>query len=168
MLIRPAQPEDALAVARVHVRSWQSGYRDLLPQKYLDALKPEDRASRYDFVNTDPTKPKTFVVLEENTICGFATLSPAKDADKKEMGELCALYVAPDHWARGIGAQLLHHAHAQLAVQGYDEAVLWMLLGNSRAERFYQRHGWEAEGYSRTSVIWNITVNSIRYRMKLK
>lgn len=35
MRLRPAQPEDALAVARVHVRSWQAAYRGLLPDDHI-------------------------------------------------------------------------------------------------------------------------------------
>lgn len=31
VLIRPAKSDDALEVARVHVRSWQAAYRGLLP-----------------------------------------------------------------------------------------------------------------------------------------
>jgi hypothetical protein len=46
MLLRPAEPADAMAVARVHVRSWQAAYSTLLPAEYLDQLRPEDRAQR--------------------------------------------------------------------------------------------------------------------------
>ena len=45
-LLRDAQPFDADAVARVHVQTWQVAYRGLLPDAYLDALRPEDRARR--------------------------------------------------------------------------------------------------------------------------
>ena len=43
MLLRPAEPVDAIAVAHVHVRSWQVAYRTLMPDDYLDQLRPEDR-----------------------------------------------------------------------------------------------------------------------------
>jgi hypothetical protein len=36
-------------VARAHVRSWQAGYRGLLqvlPDAYLDGLRPEERPAR--------------------------------------------------------------------------------------------------------------------------
>ena len=46
-------------VARVHVRAWQVAYRNLLPDGYLDGLKPEDRARRYTFGGTDPREPMT-------------------------------------------------------------------------------------------------------------
>jgi len=57
MLLRPAQPADAAAVARVHVRSWQVAYRGLLPDEYLDGLQPEDRAPHYTFGDRGPGRP---------------------------------------------------------------------------------------------------------------
>jgi hypothetical protein len=47
--VRRAGPGDEAEVAGVHVRSWQAGYRGLLPDRYLDALRPEDRMGRYTF-----------------------------------------------------------------------------------------------------------------------
>ena len=79
MLLRPADPGDAMAVARVHVRSWQAAYRNLLPQDYLDGLRPEDRAARYDFASQDLQKPKTIVAVDRGLICGFATTMPSRE-----------------------------------------------------------------------------------------
>ena len=33
-----------------------------------------------------------------------------------------------------------------LAQAGFSGAYLWMLAGNARALRFYERHGWAADG----------------------
>lgn len=137
MHIRPAIPEDALAVACIHVRSWQSAYRRLLPAEYLSQLRPEDRAVAYDFRNEGPAKPYTQVALVNGAIVGFATTMPARDEDCGDLGELCALYVAPEHWGHGIGVALAAAARARLADSGFGKAVLWVLAGNSRAERFY-------------------------------
>src|SRR5882672_8389445 len=57
MQVRLAEPDDAIAVARVHVRSWQVAYRTLLPDDYLNQLRPEDRAQKYDFASLDALKP---------------------------------------------------------------------------------------------------------------
>ncbi|MFZ0668243.1 MAG: GNAT family N-acetyltransferase [Acidimicrobiales bacterium] len=48
MHIREATPEDALAIADVHVRSWKSAYPGLLPQDYLDQLRPEHRVAQWE------------------------------------------------------------------------------------------------------------------------
>jgi hypothetical protein len=81
MILRPAEPADALAVARVHVRSWQAAYRGLLPDAYLDELRPEDRAEQYDFSNLDPSKPRTMVAVERKSIQGFVTTASSRDPD---------------------------------------------------------------------------------------
>ena len=103
MLIRSALPSDALALARVHVRAWQAAYRNLRPASYLDGLRPEDRALRYDFSATEPGKQKTIVSIGEHDIAGFATFAEAQDADVCACGEIGALYVDPDCWRQGTG-----------------------------------------------------------------
>src|SRR5262249_20126629 len=94
--LRPARPDDALAVARVHVRTWQAAYRGLLPDAYLDSLRAEDRARRYTFGSLGPDQPATIVALDgDGAIVGFATTAPARDADSAGAGELAALHVDP-------------------------------------------------------------------------
>lgn len=167
MLIRPAQPENALAVAQVHVRSWQAAYRALLPNEYLDQLRPEDRAARYDFSHTDPQKPYTQVAESKGQIVGFATTAPARDADCDGLGELLALYVAPEQWGHGVGRQLAASARQRLTDEGFAEAVLWMLEGNVRADIFYRNDGWLPDDSHKQDTIWGITVQEIRYRRPL-
>lgn len=67
VLLRPARPEDADEVARLHVRSWQVGYRGLLPETFLAGLRPEQRASRYTFGSPDPGQPATILALGQHT-----------------------------------------------------------------------------------------------------
>jgi GNAT superfamily N-acetyltransferase len=167
MLLRPAAPEDALAVARVHVRSWQVAYRKLLPDDYLDRLRPEDRASTYDFETADPLKPRTIVAAEQEQIVGFGTTAPSRQPDLPNHGELCALYVDPERWGRGIGAALVSAARANLLELGFQRAFLWVLAGNARAERFYRIDQWVADGIRRTDTVWGIQVDELRYQRTL-
>ena len=74
MQLRPAEPDDAMAVARVHVRSWQVAYRTLLPDDYLDQLRSEDRAKTYDFANLDPLKPRTIVAADAGVVLGLSLI----------------------------------------------------------------------------------------------
>src|SRR5207249_64981 len=90
MLLRPAVPSDAHDVAGVHVRSWQVAYRGLLPDNYLDGLRPEDRAAVYTFGSSDRDVPHTIVALDDGVIVGFATTSPAHDDELPGHGELGA------------------------------------------------------------------------------
>lgn len=168
MLLRVAEPDDAIAVARVHVRSWQVAYRTLLPDDYLDQLRPEDRAQAYDFASLDPRKPRTILAAEDGLIYGFATTAPSRDPDLPDHGELYALYVDPERWGRGIGIALMSAARAHLFETGFRNAVLWVLAGNVRAERFYRIGRWVPDGLRRTDSVWGVTVDEIRYRRELE
>jgi GNAT superfamily N-acetyltransferase len=167
MRLRLAEPEDAIAVAGVHVRSWQAAYRKLLPDDYLDQLRPADRAEKYDFATLDPAKPRTIVAAEQGLIHGFATTAPSRDPDLPGDGELCALYVDPESWGRGMGLALVTAARAHLFETGFRNAFLWVLAGNARAERFYRIDRWAPDGLERTDSVWGITVNEVRYRREL-
>ena len=101
-----------------------------MPDDYLDQLRPEDRAKKYDFGNLDPIRPQTIIATAGGEIRGFATTAPAQDSNLSGYGELCALYVDPDHWGRGIGVALVSAARARLFDLGYRNAILWVLLGN--------------------------------------
>jgi GNAT superfamily N-acetyltransferase len=165
--LRLAEPDDAMGVARVHVRAWQAGYRTLVPDEYLDRLRPEDRAQRYTLGSRDPARPVTIVATEGGLICGFATTAPARDRDVPAHGELCALHVDPDYWGRRIGVALVSAARARLLDLGFHDAVLWVLRGNSRAQRFYAIDGWTPDGRQRTDSAWGTLIDEVRYRRPL-
>ena len=164
--LRPAGPADGLAVARVHVRAWQVGYRGILPDAFLDGLRPEDRAARYTFGDPDPDKPYTVVAVEAGALRGFVTTGPAREGTDGA-GHLMALYVDPDCWHRGIGQMLIARGRDELAARGHREAVLWVLAGNVRAQRFYAADGWTSDGRTEQQEIWGLVVTDRRYRRVL-
>ena len=47
---------------------------------------------------------------------------------------------------------------------GFAESVLWVLPGNVRARRFYERAGWTADGAEKISEVFGVTVPEVRYR----
>jgi GNAT superfamily N-acetyltransferase len=153
--LRRARIGDESAVAEVHVRSWQVGYRGLLADEYLDTLRPEDRAGRYTFDVDDPVT----VVAVEDRIRGFATISLAD-------GVLMALYVDPDAWGGGVGRALIGEAQRRLA-ERCAEATLFVLKGNTRAVRFYAANGWQPDGLERHEVVWGAPADEVRYRRAL-
>lgn len=155
-------------MAGVHVRSWQVGYRGLFPDDYLDGLRAEDRMARYTFGDVRPDGPATLVAVVDAAICGFATTGPSRDEDAAGGGEVYALYVDPQHWGRGIGRSLMAEARAQLSRQGLAKAVLWVLAGNERAQRFYRADGWQSDGHRRQEYVWGALVDEVRFRRCLR
>src|SRR5215218_1600352 len=164
LIVRAAEPADAIEVARVHVRSWQRAYRGLLPDDHLDGLRAEDRAARYTFGQSREDSPATLVALEGGAIQGFATVGSAREEADRHLGELLGLYVDPSSWGRGIGRRLVAEARGRLTQRGFTEAILWVLAGNERAERFYRADGWIHDGAGREEEIWGVSAEEVRYR----
>lgn len=164
MLLRDAVPEDALRVAKVHVRTWQIAYRGLMPDSFLEGLSVEERAKRYTFGQSDAGIPQTLLAVEGDTVLGFGTVGMGRDEDLAGQGEVFALYVDPPHWGMGVGVKLMEGVRARLREQGSRAAFLWVLKGNERANRFYERDGWRADGAERTENSFGIEI--VEYRMR--
>ena len=64
---------------------------------------------------------------------------------------LDALYVIPELWGSGVAPPLHDAAVALLRDAGAQRCHLWVLEGNRRAHRFYERRGWRAN--ARTRVV---------------
>jgi GNAT superfamily N-acetyltransferase len=171
MLLRAAEPSDALAVAQVHVRSWQGAYRGLMPDDYLDGLRPQDRAEHYTFgPPTSADQPVTWVAVDGGAIQGFATATATVPPDEgpSGCGLLNALYVDPRWWGTGVGRALMVDARSRLVASGCAEAVLWVMVGNERAQGFYRTDGWEADGARQIGLVWGQPVDEVRFRRSLR
>ena len=160
--IRDATADDAMAMAQAHVRSWQAGYRGLIPQDYLDGLLPAVWAGRYSF-DSEHSGRYTLVAIDGDAICGHVTFGRSRDDELAGSAEVWALYVDPPLWQAGIGRTLIDAACARLGEAGHERAFLWVLSANTRARRFYERVGWRADGRARTEAVGGDPVEEVRY-----
>jgi GNAT superfamily N-acetyltransferase len=60
--------------------------------------------------------------------------------------ELYQLYVSAPSRGTGVAAALVADAEARLMDRGVETAWLACAIGNERAARFYEKHGWRRTG----------------------
>jgi GNAT superfamily N-acetyltransferase len=108
--------------------------------------------------------PSTLVAVDGPAICGLATTGLGRDVDLPNFGELMAIYVDPAHTRTGVGRLLMMAARERLRAVGVTGASLWVLDGNVRARRFYERDGWSVDGACRTVPFGGLPVEQVRYR----
>jgi GNAT superfamily N-acetyltransferase len=108
----------------------------------------------------------TFVAELDGHVVGFASVGASREEDARE-GELYAIYLLPSCWDRGIGRALLERAEKSLRASGFTEAVLWVLEGNERAERFYRAGGWQPDGTRKLDAFAGPPLPELRYRKAL-
>jgi GNAT superfamily N-acetyltransferase len=160
-----------MAVAVVHVRSWQAAYRNLIPQDFLDGLDGGQRSAWWERVLGATRWPElgTFVAEEAGAVIGFAHVGPARDADLDpvRVGEISSIYLLSEAWGQGFGRQLMTAALGTLSAAGFGEAALWVLDTNDRARSFYQAGGWSADGAAQQDDLGGVTLSEVRYRHPL-
>ena len=102
-------------------------------------------------------------------VVGFANVGPARDddVDPSVVGELAAIYALPEVWGSGVGRRLLAAAVNVLRDAGNAKAILWVLEGNDRAQRFYEIGGWQLDGAAKDIVIADMPLAEVRYRLVL-
>ncbi len=143
MTIREATPEDAAAIARVHVATWRTTYPGIMPQEHLDALSVNDFAQSWaERLRADgPDKTHVYVAeTETREIVGFASGGRERTGDPDYLGEIYALYVLQAQQGQGIGRKLLQTLARRLAAGGYTTLLIWVNAHNP-ARRFYEALG---------------------------
>ncbi|MFI7035499.1 GNAT family N-acetyltransferase [Microbispora rosea] len=172
MVIRRAEPADAESIAVVHVRSWQAAYPGLMPQAHLDGLTAAMRLPVWERLLGEAAPPRTEVLVAEadGSVAGFASLGPGRDddVDPAVVAEISAIYLVPEIWGAGVGGRLMAAALDSLAAAGYEQAVLWVVDGNTRARRFYERGGWRPDGAALHDESDGFPLTEIRYRRALR
>lgn len=133
-----------MALARVHVDSWQSAYRGLLPQAFLDQLTYESRLAQWRDHLNNPLRNAFDLVVEHplKGVVGFATAGLGFGSLPDFDGELFALYLLPMCQGQGFGKKLLAKAFDALLKQRIQSAAVWVLKDNP-ACGFYERMGAE-------------------------
>ncbi len=154
-LVRPATARDAKAIAEIHVATWQATYQNLIPIDYLKTMTLDKRLA-YWREAIEYSEPQLLVALEAEKIIGFVGFDRSRDAGtKSSVGEIWALYVAPDHWGKGAGLALWDGAREGLKEEGCTQVTLWVLLGNERALRFCEHAaGFKREMQSLKTVVF--------------
>ncbi|WP_121253260.1 GNAT family N-acetyltransferase [Nocardioides ferulae] len=143
--LRRARPEDAEPLTDLHLDCWDDAYTGLMPQSTL-AERRAGRAERVEkwraILAEAGEEDATWVAEDPDGMVGFASAGPGRDNDLAgEIDtEVKALYVRASRWGSGVGYALFE------AAVGDRAAYLWVLAGNDRAIRFYERQGFRLDG----------------------
>lgn len=152
MQILTAHADDAEALTDLHLDVWEEAYTGLVPAQVL-AERRSNRARRVHLWREIIASGSSTVLVARqdhgDRLLGFVSAGPGRDEPGGGLPalEVKALYVRADVYARGLGHALLD------AAIGSAPAYLWVLDGNQRAVRFYERQGFCFDGRSKTEDV---------------
>lgn len=142
MNLRLANVNDAEGIARMHVDSWRTTYRGIIPDDYLAGMSYQERERKWrEDLSHSVRGEFTFVVESDQAeIVGFASGGPEREADPVYRGELLAIYLLDRIQKQGLGRRLVSAVAERLSHQGYGTMLVWVVVKNS-SRRFYEKLG---------------------------
>jgi ribosomal protein S18 acetylase RimI-like enzyme len=139
-LVRPAELDDSAAIARVHVATWRTAYRGMLPDDFLASLDEAGYSERWK--RTLREGPGRVYVAEDGAdVVGFASGGRERAGEDGYSGELYAIYVMREAQGRGHGRRLVQAVVGGLREMKLNDMIVWVLRDNRPARAFYERLG---------------------------
>lgn len=143
MNIRLARPEDAPAIAHIHVASWRSTYTGIVNAETLANLSVESRLAQWQRALALPPSARQCLFLGETASgepAGFVSGGPQREASLPYDGELYAIYLLEKAQGQGMGRALLLAVAGFLQQNGFQGMLVWVLKDNP-ARNFYRAMG---------------------------
>ncbi|HEV2580621.1 MAG TPA: GNAT family N-acetyltransferase [Ktedonobacteraceae bacterium] len=161
--IRQACIEDAPGIAKVHVDSWRTTYKGIVPDDYLANLSYLHRTTVWNDILRD-TEKKYIVYVAENEaheLVGFVAGGPDREENPPYVAELYSIYILQAYQGQGIGRQLVRVFAGQLLRVGMKSMLLWVFAQNP-ARRFYEALGGR---YVKTALYeaGDVTIEEVAY-----
>ena len=158
-----ARANDAEGIALLHAKSWQSTYRGILRDEFLDNDAVQNRRMHWQERLTSPEKNQFVLLAEEGEFTkGFVCVIAKADAQWGAL--LDNLHVRPEIKGHGIGTSLLYKAGAWLQANFPQSGLhLWVFEANDPARRFYERLGATNQHREVEEVTGGGTAPSLRY-----
>ena len=152
--IKPMESDSEIrGKAYVHWKAWQDAYSGLIDQAYLDNLTIEkctEIAFRW---------PDNLLIAKENDkVIGFVGYGVC--GDEPFTGEIFSIYILKEYYDKKIGYALMCAALEKLS--DYRKIYVWVLEGNLRAIKFYERCGFQFDGIKK-----QITLSTINTEIRM-
>ena len=163
--IRKAVINEAHDFALCKIRAWQSAYRGIIPDEYLNNMSVEKYAELYKKWMENPNAEYYFAMCNDE-IAGILVLSKCDNDDKQNAGDITAIYLLEPYWNKGYGRIMMNYAINRLKSLLYEEITIWSLEKNARAHEFFEKFGFALDG-KKMEMNWGEPSTIIRHVINL-
>ena len=139
--IRNAVCGDERVLAYIQTESWKAAFAGILPPDELERCTNLQKAEdMYCGILRREGCHMAIEFIDDRPHCIAAWGKNRCDLGDT-VGELICIHSLQDNWAKGYGSAMMDYVLAVLQQQGYDSVILWVFEANTRARKFYEKHG---------------------------
>lgn len=166
VVLRPAKPDDAAILARIHHQVWVECYAHLAPPRAVATLTEGHRLKAWQRLLAGQDPLCRLAVVDQHPI-GFVCFGTPSDLVFGASGEVRHLYLLPGLRGLGAGRQLLTSALQSLSQDGFSSAALAVVEENRAARAFYAAAGGTEEGaFTNKGPLWRSRNILVRWRFR--
>ena len=167
-MIRKALTSDSYNIAKLLVSGWQTAYKGLIDDKFLNNMAVDIMAQNWEEnISTQNTTNNIYVYEENNKILGIIRFGKPDDASSNYNAEIHVLYIEPSLKRNGIGTKLFEFATNHFIKNKTTNMIIWCLKGNTPSIKFYEKLGGRIVS-SRKAVINNIELEEVGIEYNLE
>ena len=133
-------PELCPELGRIMAESFRSAFSDFISQETLDRCAVAENCAA--LLANLPPEMTTVAGWLDGKLIGLLVFSRHPEGRT----EIEALHSLPESWGRGLGEAML-----AFSLDGAYAAGLWAFEKNTRARRFYEKHGFRFTGETKVS-----------------
>ena len=162
--IRKVLPEDASAYADCVISCWQTAYRGIVPDDYLNNMSAEREKwiEKYRNALSNPDDCDYYCAVYGEKMIGFFVMN------KGHADNFWAIYLLEEFRGKVYGTKLMDFAINELRRAGDNQVCLWVFEDNSRARRFYEKRGFAFDGTARiVDKYGGVPLAELRYVLNL-
>lgn len=154
--------DDFPSIRELYYRSWKFAYRDIIPMEWIES-RPKDKWGG----NITENGRTEIGAFERDRIVGTASFGASRWEKFREYGEIVTIYLLPEYIGKGVGSALMERCISELKAQGYSRILLWVLEENTRARRFYEKHGFRGTAEYMDDNIGGRAVREVMYLLEI-
>lgn len=135
--VRKSRLSDLEQIALIHVKSWETAFKGLMPERYINNYTLEDRNA--EWLSVLGSGSESVIVAEDNNkLGGFLSYS-----ENVNFLNLSKLYLCPSMYGKGVGGLLMKQMENEALTASLDLIRLYVLNNNKSAINFYSKQGFE-------------------------
>ena len=146
VIIRKAIPGDEQILAYIQTESWKAAFAGILSPEELERCTNLQKAEQmYHSVLRREGCNMAIELVNDKPHCIAAWGTNRCDLGDT-VGELICIHSLQNNWAKGYGSAMMDHVLVQLRQAQYGSVILWVFEDNTRARKFYEKHGFTPTG----------------------
>ena len=153
MNIRIAKDEkDSIAASYIYAMSWKAAYKGIYSDHFLSEIPLDFWAENFNS-NYTAHRFEVAIMNTGNKDVGAGEYGLSRDYADGSIGEITSIYFLQEAWGKGYSVQLMEFMVRNLKKMGCQKIHLWVLTENIRAQRFYEKYGFQRTGNEKQTTL---------------